>query len=218
MLTIVVIKLIIDNIWLLLFITFFIGICIGGIWMVLGLEQIDALKDFCAFILCGHKEDVFNCCKGYLENATDEYGGIPNILYVLSGNNTDPDDSFGNSMDKDKQLVKPQYYFISSDAGAPDLDDFFWFIDNIKTARGLDFSIHKENFSDDDCIVEWLAELSTQLDGLYIVNFDGASEDYHFTIMDKDDCGKAIDLFKRMTSHIDSYSYSCFVITGDFEG
>lgn len=66
--------------------------------------------------------------------------------------------------------------------------------------------------------MEWLAELSTQLDGLYIVNFDGASEDYHFTIMDKDDCEKAMGLFKKMTSHIDGYSYTCFVITGDFEG
>ena len=43
------------------------------------------------------------------------------------------------------------------------LEDFFWFIENIKTARGLDFTIDEEKFSDDDCIVEWLAELSAQL-------------------------------------------------------
>lgn len=31
-----------------------------------------------------------------------------------------------------------------------------------------------------------------------IVNFDGAGEDYHFTIMGKDDCKKAMDLFQKM--------------------
>ena len=31
-----------------------------------------------------------------------------------------------------------------------------------------------------------------------IVDFDGASEDYHFTIMGKDDCKKAMDLFQKM--------------------
>ncbi len=31
-----------------------------------------------------------------------------------------------------------------------------------------------------------------------IVNFDGAGEDYHFTIMGKNDCKKAMDLFQKM--------------------
>ncbi len=87
-----------------------------------------------------------------------------------------------------------------------------------KTARGLDFTINKENFSDDDCIVEWLAELSTQLEGLYIVDFDGAGEDYHFAIMNKSDCEKARELFKRMTDHINGYLYTSSIITGDFQG
>ncbi len=186
--------------------------------MVLDSNQVDVLKNFCALILCGHHEEVFNRCKDCLENAVNGYGGIPNVLYVLSGHDIDPDDLFGNVADQNKQLVKPQYYFVSSDAGAPALEDFFWFIENIKTARGLDFTINKEKFSDDDCIVEWLAELSAQLKDLYIVDFDGASEDYHFTIMNKDDCEKARDLFKRMTDHIDDYPYTSFVITSDFQG
>ena len=186
--------------------------------MTLNVDQMEALKDFCSLILCGHKEEVFHRCKECWENAVDEYHGIPAVLYVLSGNDTDPDDLFENIADEDKQLVKPQYYLISSDAGAPDLEDFFWFIENIKTARGLDFTICEENFSEDDCIVEWLAELSTQLEDLYIIDFDGASEDYHFTIMNKEDCGKAMDLFKRMTDRIESYSYTSFIITSDFQG
>lgn len=184
----------------------------------LNLNQIEALKDFCALILCGHREEVFCRCKECLENAVDEYRGIPAVLYVLSGHDIDPEDPFGNLADENKQLVKSQYYFVSSDAGAPDLEDFFWFIENIKTARGLDFTIDEEKFSDDDCIIEWLAELSAQLEDLYIVNFDGASEDYHFTIMNKEDCEKAMDLFKKMTADIDGYSYTSFVITSDFEG
>jgi hypothetical protein len=36
-----------------------------------------------------------------------------------------------------------------------------------------------------------------------IVDFDGASEDYHFTFMSKDDCERAMDLFQKMTAHID---------------
>lgn len=186
--------------------------------MTLNSDQIDALKKFCALILCGHNEKAFNRCKECLENAADGYGGIPAVLYVLSGHDSDPDDPFGNVADEDKQLVKPQYYFISSDAGAPDLEDFFWFVENLKTARGLHFDINKKNFSQDDCIVEWLAELSTQLANLHIVNFDGASEDYHFTIMKKDDCEKAMDLFKKMTASMDGYSYASFMITGDFQG
>lgn len=186
--------------------------------MVLDSNQIDVLEDFCSLIVCRHNEAVFNRCKDCLENAVDEYGGIPDVLYVLSGHDIDPDDPFGNIADESKQLVKPQYYLISSDAGAPALEDFFWFIENIKTARGLDFAINKENFSDDDCIVEWLAELSTQLKGLYIVDFDGAGEDYHFTIMNKSDCEKARELFKRITDHINGYLYTSSIITGDFQG
>lgn len=184
----------------------------------LNLNQIEALKDFCALILCGHREEVFRRCKECLENAVDEYRGISAVLYVLSGHDIDPEDPFENLADENKQLVKSQYYFVSSDAGAPDLEDFFWFIENIKTARGLDFTIDEEKFSDDDCIIEWLAELSAQLEDLYIVNFDGASEDYHFTIMNKEDCERAMDLFKKITADIDGYSYTSFVITSDFEG
>ena len=186
--------------------------------MILNMSQTDVLKDFCALLLCGHQEKAFRRCKECMENAADEYGGIPDILYVLSGNDVDPDDPFGNNASEDRQLVKPQYYLISSDAGAPDLEDFFWFVENIKTARGLDFTVDEEKFSDDDCIVEWLAELSAQLEGLYIVNFDGASEDYHFTIMSKDDCDKAMDLFKKMTAHADGYSFTSYVISSDFKG
>lgn len=153
-----------------------------------------------------------------MENAADEYGGIPHVLYALSGQDIDPEDPFGNVADADKQLVKPQYFFVSSDAGAPGLEAFFWFIENIKMARGLDFTVNKENFSRDDRIVEWLAELSTQLDELYIVHFDGAGEDYHFTILNKEDCEKAMDLFKQMTASIDGYSYASFVIADDFFG
>lgn len=186
--------------------------------MELNLSQTDVLKDFCALILCGHHEEAFRRCKEYLENAADEYGGIPDILYVLSGHDVDPDDPFGNMASEDKKSVKPQYYLISSDAGAPDLEDFFWFVENLRTARGLDFTIDKEKFSDDDCIVEWLAELSAQLEDLYIVDFDGASEDYHFTIMSKDDCERAMDLFQKMTAHIDGYTFKSFVITSDYQG
>lgn len=107
---------------------------------------------------------------------------------------------------------------VSSDAGAPDLEDFFWFIENIKTARGLDFTVNEDNFSDEDCIIEWLAELSAQLEDLYIVDFDGASEDYHFTIMKKEDCEKAMDLFQKLTAPIKGYSYTSCVITSEFEG
>ncbi len=181
-------------------------------------NQIEALKDFCALILCGHREEVFHRCKECWENAADEYSGIPAVLYVLSGQDIDSEDPFGNIADEEKQLVKSQYYFISSDAGAPDLEDFFLFIENIKTARKLDFTIDEEKFSDDDCIIEWLAELSVQLEDLYIVNFDGGSEDYHFTIMNKKDCERAMDLFKKMTADIDGYSYTSLVITSDFEG
>lgn len=186
--------------------------------MALNSIQLEALKNFCALILCGHKEEVYQHCKDYLENAGDEYGGIPAVLYTLSGNDTDPDDPFGNTASEDKQYVNPQYYLVSSDAGAPDLEDFFWFIENIKTARGLDFTVNEDNFSDEDCIIEWLAELSAQLEDLYIVDFDGASEDYHFTIMKKEDCEKAMDLFQKLTAPIKGYSYTSCVITSEFEG
>lgn len=186
--------------------------------MGLDLNQANVLKDFCALILCGHHEKAFHRCKECLENAVDEYGGIPDMLYVLSGNDVDPDDPFGNMASEDKQTVKPQSYLISSDAGAPDLEDFFWFVENLKTSRGLDFALDEEKFSDEDCIVEWLAELAAQLEDLYIVDFDGASEDYHFTIMSKDDCEKVMDLFQKMTAHIDGYTFKAFVITDDFQG
>ena len=83
---------------------------------------------------------------------------------------------------------------------------------------GLEFTLDEEKFSDDDCIVEWLAELAAQLEDLYIVDFDGASEDYHFTIMNKGDCEKAMDLFSKMTAHIDGYNFKTFIITDDFQG
>ncbi len=186
--------------------------------MTLNTSQLGALKNFCALILCGHREDVFLRCKDCLEHAADEYGGIPAVLYVLSGHDIDPDDPYGNVAGADKQLVKSQYYFISSDAGAPAVQDFFWFIENIQTARGLHFTIDKEKFSNDDCIVEWLAELAAQLEDLYIVCFDGASEDYHFTILNKSDCEKAMDLFREMAAGIEGYSYTSFIIAEDFQG
>lgn len=184
--------------------------------MILDAKQTSALKDFCSLILRRHDEKVFQRCKECLENAADEYGGIPAMLYVFSGHDVDPDDPFGNIADE--QLVEPQTYLVSSDAGAPALEDFFWFVENLKAARGLDFALDEESFSDDDCIVEWLAELAGELKGLYIVNFDGASEDYHFTIMNQEDCEKAMDLFARLTAHLDGYSFGASVITEDFEG
>jgi len=188
------------------------------IMMELHINQINALKEFCTLVLCGYDESVIQRCKAHLENIDNEYGGVPQALYVLSGQDVDDNDPFGNVADNDKQLVKPQYYFISSDAGAPNLEDFFWFVENLKEARGLDFTFDEEKFSDDNSIVEWLAELSTQLNGLYIVNFDGASEDYHFTILDQKECERARGLFKKMTNHIDSYTFDSFVITSDFQG
>lgn len=186
---------------------------------MLGSNQAEALKDFCTLILCGYREDVFQRCKDCLESAADEYGGIPDVLYMLSGHAADPEDPFGNTADVEKQLVTPQYYFISSDAGAPALEDFFWFIENIKMARGLAFSIDKERFSENDCIVQWLAELAGQLKDLYcIVNFDGAGEDYHFTLLDKEDCARAMDLFGRLTAGINGYTYTAAIITDDFKG
>lgn len=181
-------------------------------------SRMDALKDFCSLILCGHREDVFRRCAECMENAEDGCGGISDLLNVLSGHDIDPDDPFGNIADADKQLVKPQFYLISSDAGAPALKDFFWFIENIKAARGFDFTLDQEKFSDDDCIVEWLAELSAQLKNLCIVDFDGASEDYHFTIMNQDDCKKARNAFEEMTAHRKGYSFQSFLITSDFKG
>ena len=182
-------------------------------------NQINVLKEFCALMLCGHQENAFQHCKTCMESAADEYGGIPDVLYVLSGHAVDSEDPFGNVADLEKQPVKPQYYMVSSDAGAQALEDFFCFIENKKAARGLTFSIHEEKFSDDDCIIEWLAELAGQLEGQYnIVNFDGASEDYHFTIMNKEDCEKAMNLFEQLTADIDGYSYKAFFITDDFEG
>jgi len=186
--------------------------------MELHSNQMDALREFCGLIIGGECDDVIRRCKAHMENAEDEYGGIPSVLYVLSGQDVDDDDPFGNIADDEKQLLKPQYCLISSDAGAPALEDFFWFVENLKKARGLDFTIDQGKFSNDDSIVEWLAELSTQLNGLYIVNFDGAGEDYHFTIMDQEDCEKARTLFRQMTAHIDGYTYGSFVITSDFQG
>lgn len=186
--------------------------------MVYGPGQLKALQAFCALILCGHQEPVFQRCKACLETAPDAYGGIPDVLYVLSGHDADPQDPFGNTAAPENQLVKPQFYLVSSDAGAPALEDFFWFIENIRAARGLVFSIEKERFSDDDCIVEWLAELARQLKGFSIVNFDGAGEDYHFTILHKADAEKAMDLFAEMTACIVGYPYSSFVLTDDFQG
>ncbi len=181
--------------------------------------QTDVLKEFCTLMLCGHQENAFQRCKACLENAADEYGGIPDVLYVLSGHAVDPEDPFGNIAYREDQPVRPQYYLISTDAGAPCLEDFFWFIDNIKEACGLAFPVDEERFSDDDCIVEWLAELAGQLEGSYdIVDFDGASEDYHFTIMKKEDSRKAMDLFGQLTADTEGYSCTAFVITKDFEG
>ncbi len=181
-------------------------------------DQISALREFCALILCGHNEEVFRRCRGYLEQAEEEYGGIPEVLYVLSGHDADPEDLWGNVADEEKQAVKPQYYLVSSDAGAPELEDFFWYIENLRTARGLDFTVDQAGFSEEDCIVEWLAELSAQLKDLYILDFDGAGEDYHFTILNREDCEKARELFGRMTAPIEGYSYTSFLITEDFEG
>ncbi len=186
--------------------------------MKLDSDRVDILKNFCAMILCGHREEVFRRCKDCVEKASDADDGIESILYVLSGSDVDENDPYQNVADKDKQLVKPQFYLISTDAGAPELEDFFWYIENIKTARGLSFPIDRENFSDDNSIVEWLAELSQQLEDLYIVDFGGSSEDYHFTIMNKDDCEKAIDLFHSLTTYISDNPYTSILITKDFKG
>lgn len=175
-------------------------------------KESEALKEFCSLILCGHNEDVYQCCKYHLENSIEE-DGIAEILYILSGYETYSEDS------EIDPLVECQHYFISSDAGAPSLEDFFAFIEEgIMPARELQFSIHKENFSDEDCIIEWLAELAFQLKDLYIINFDVGSEDYHFTIMNKQDCERAMELFAKISSCDTSYEYSSMIITEDFAG
>lgn len=186
--------------------------------MTLNDEQAAALADFCALMLRGHNEGAFARCKEYLENAADEYGGVPEILYLMSGAAADPDDPWGNVADEEKQFAKPQYYLVSSDAGAPELEDFFWFVENIKEARGLDFALDRSKFSDGGALPEWLAELAAQLGGLCVVNFDGGGDDYHFTIMDEADCAKARRLFEKITSHIGGYSYASHVVTEDFRG
>lgn len=80
------------------------------------------------------------------------------------------------------------------------------------------FSTEKIWIDRDDCIIEWLAELASQLKDLYITNFQDDSEDYHFVIMDKKDSEKALGLFREMTAHIKRCSFRCGVITSDFKG
>lgn len=181
--------------------------------MKLDSNRADMLKRFCATILCGHREEVFRRCKDCVEKASDEVDGMESVLYVISGRDIDESDPYHNVADEDKQLVKPQCYLISTDAGASELEDFFWFIENLKTARGLSFPIDKKKFSDHNSIVEWLEELSEQLEDLYIVNFAGNSEDFHFTIMDRDDSEKAIDSFKSLTADTSDDDDTSFLIT-----
>ena len=181
-------------------------------------ELTAALSDFCTLMLCGDNEGAFTRCREYMEEAEDEYGGVPEILYLMSGMAADPDDPWGNVADEEKQFVKPQHYLISTDAGAPELDDFFWFVENVKKARSLDLALDKERFSAGGSITDWLPELAAQLNGLYVVNFDGGGDDYHFTIMDQEDCAEARRLFEKITAHIEGYSYTSFIITENFCG
>ncbi len=183
--------------------------------MLLQADQADQLKEFCAIMLCGHREEVFCRCKACMESPADDSDGVEAILYVLSGSDIDPDDPYGNVADADKQLVQPQSYLISSDAGAPELEDFFWYLENLKAARGLSFSIEKDAFSEDESIVEWLAEFSRQLEDLRIVNFDGGSEDFHFTIMTQADCERAMALFQALTARSSNAPYASYLITAD---
>ncbi len=157
-------------------------------------EKKAALSDFCDLILCGHNEDVFQCCVKCFENDPDEATAAESVLYVLSGFQID-----------DARATEPQFYLVSTDSGSPELEDFFWFVDNIKKARGLSFTLDREKFSNDYCIDTWLSELAQQLSDLYIVIFDCVSEDFHFTIMNEDDSIKAMELFGRFTSGISGY-------------
>ena len=165
--------------------------------MKLSSEQRNALSDFCDIILCGHNEDAFQCCVRCFENDPDETTAAESVLYVLSGFEIDG-----------TKVTEPQFYLVSTDSGAPELEDFFWFVDNIKKSRGLSFTLDSEKFSESCCIDTWLSELANQLNDLYIVSFDGVSEDFHFTIMNKDDSIKAMELFGRFTANIAGYEHS----------
>ena len=60
--------------------------------------------------LCQYKEEVFQRCKECLESAADDCG-VADVLYVLSGDDTDPDNLIDEDIaDEEKQLVKSQYY------------------------------------------------------------------------------------------------------------
>lgn len=170
--------------------------------MKLNSKQEDMLKGFCDIILCGHNEDVFRHCKKALENDSGEGCGVANVLYALSGFDAD-------------EMIEPQFYLVSTDAGAPELDDFFCYVENIKKARDLSFPVDSDRFSDSDAIDLWLEELSQQLDGAYIIHFAEGSEDYHFTIMNKSDCQKAAKLFKGFTEGIDDNTYDSYIIGED---
>ncbi len=108
--------------------------------------KFDILKNFCAMVLCGHKEAVFRRCKDCIEKDSDEDDRIESILYVFSGSDVDENDPYRNVADEDKQLVKPQFYLISTDAGAPELEDFFGTLRILRQHEDYPFLLTEKKF------------------------------------------------------------------------
>ncbi|MFI3200668.1 MAG: hypothetical protein R3Y54_03955 [Eubacteriales bacterium] len=167
----------------------------------------DALRDFCSIILMNKHQDVIKQCVKTMENDNES---IADILLILSGY-----DDVGCVL-RDAALIDNDSYMISSDCGAPDLRSFFDYVDSLKKGRNLDFNYDEEKFSKDRAMDKWMAELVPQLTDLHILVFDGASDIYHYIIVNKETGDKAKVLFEKMAQHITSYKYTADYINENF--
>lgn len=140
----------------------------------------DAIKEFCQLILCDTHQEVVEQCVSLMESGQID---LETLLYILSGY----DDIYSKNGEKlfEKPLVAEEFYLISSDCGAPDMDTFFWFIDGLKKYHELEFTYDKSKFSQDRAMDCWMGELVGQLEDLYILVFGANSDTYHYLITNK---------------------------------
>lgn len=157
--------------------------------------NLEAAREFCELILLGSNPEAVEACIETLK--LDDEFAVSDMLHILSGY-----DEIGTVTDG---VVELQHYLITSDVGFPDLDIFYGFIDDgLNVARNLNLKYDKDMFDPDECMIEWMDELSVQIEsqGLFIYAFDGGSDNYHYMIDTFDRGEKAIEEFNKITANV----------------
>lgn len=149
--------------------------------------DVEGFTEFCRLILKDDPQNLMEYCLRTYQSEESLEERYDKVLVDYFSGYTD-------------EIEDPLPAVITSDAGAPSLDDYYWYLDLLKKSRGVEFTLDKTKFSNDYAIDTWIYETAEQLppQGLCVCCFASQSDDYQFTIAAPEEAERIIALANHL--------------------